>query len=161
MLVSKESTNYLFFLMQVVIILLMKIHIENIFFQELKQKITISKLMVEIFMINQLMIQLNNMMKLEKYQQEKVMITLQVVCQIFLISKKNYKLIAVDLSKQKVLDADSKAIQQIIFVGHADAQIRVYYIPDQSKETILEFSKRNNKSFADTFVINFVAELSY
>ena len=30
--------------------------------------------------INQLMIQLNNMMKLERYQQEKVMITLQVVC---------------------------------------------------------------------------------
>ena len=40
---------------------------------------TISKLMEEIFMINQLMIQLNNMMKLERYQQEKVMITLQVV----------------------------------------------------------------------------------
>ena len=36
--------------------------------------------MVEIFMINQLMIQLNNMMKLERYQQEKVMITLEVVC---------------------------------------------------------------------------------
>ena len=35
--------------------------------------------MVDIFMINQLMIQLNNMMKLEKRQQEKVMITLQVV----------------------------------------------------------------------------------
>ena len=35
--------------------------------------------MAEIFMINQLMIQLNNMMKLEKYQQEMVMITLQVV----------------------------------------------------------------------------------
>ena len=35
--------------------------------------------MAEIFMINQLMTQLNNMMKLEKYQQEMVMITLQVV----------------------------------------------------------------------------------
>ena len=34
MLVSKESTNYLFFLMQVVIILLMKIHTKNTFFQE-------------------------------------------------------------------------------------------------------------------------------
>ena len=39
----------------------------------------ILKLMVEIFMINQLMIQLNNMMKLERYQQEKVMITQLVV----------------------------------------------------------------------------------
>ena len=36
--------------------------------------------MVEMFVINQLMIQLNNMMKLERYQQEKVMITLEVVC---------------------------------------------------------------------------------
>ena len=36
--------------------------------------------MVETFMINQLMSQLNNMMKLEKYQQDKVMITQLVVC---------------------------------------------------------------------------------
>ena len=36
--------------------------------------------MVESLMINQLMIQLNNIMKLERYQQEKVMITLQAVC---------------------------------------------------------------------------------
>ena len=35
--------------------------------------------MVETFMINQLMIQLNNMMKLEKYLQGKVMITQLVV----------------------------------------------------------------------------------
>ena len=31
--------------------------------------------------------------------------------------EKNYRLIAVDLSKQKALDADSRAIQQIIFTG--------------------------------------------
>ena len=36
--------------------------------------------MEEIFMISQLMIQSNNTMKLERYQQEKVMLTLQVVC---------------------------------------------------------------------------------
>ena len=35
--------------------------------------------MAEIFMISQLMTQLNNMTKLEKYQQDKVMITLLVV----------------------------------------------------------------------------------
>ena len=29
--------------------------------------------------------------------------------------KDNYKLIAVDLSKQKALDADTRAIQQIVF----------------------------------------------
>ena len=79
MLVFKESINYLFFLIQVVM-LLMKIHIEDTFFQEQKQQITISKLTEDFFMISQLMIQSNNTMKLEKYQQEKVMIILQVVC---------------------------------------------------------------------------------
>ena len=58
---------------------------------------------------------------------------------------KNYKIIAADLSKRKALDADSRAIQQIIFTGHADAQIRVYYILEQLKEAILEFSKRTTK----------------
>ena len=31
--------------------------------------------------------------------------------------KNNYRLIAADLSKQNVLDADSRAIQQFIFIG--------------------------------------------
>ena len=35
----------------------------------------------------------------------------------FAYFEKNYRLIAVDLSKQKALDADSRAIQQIIFTG--------------------------------------------
>ena len=59
--------------------------------------------------------------------------------------EKNYRLIAVDLSKQKALDADSRAIQQIIFTGKTDNTIRVYYILEQSKETILEFSKGTTK----------------
>ena len=59
----------------------------------------------------------------------------------FAYFKKNYKIIAADLSKHKALDADSTAIQQIIFTEETDAQIRVYYILEQSKETILEFSK--------------------
>ena len=58
-----------------------------------------------------------------------------------LILKKNYKLIAFDLSKQKALDADSRAIQQIIFTGKASQNVMVYYILKQSKETILQFSK--------------------
>ena len=48
--------------------------------------------------------------------------------------EKNYRLIAADLSKQKALDADPKAIQQIIFTGKMDNQFRVYYILEQSKE---------------------------
>ena len=63
----------------------------------------------------------------------------------FAYFEKNYKIIAADLSKQKALDADSRAIQQIIFTGQTDVQITVYYILEQSKETILEILKRTTK----------------
>ena len=53
---------------------------KNVFFQELKLKITTSKLMEEIFMISQLMTRLSNTTKSEKYQQDKVMTTQLVVC---------------------------------------------------------------------------------
>ena len=59
--------------------------------------------------------------------------------------EKNYRLIDADLSKQKALDADSRAIQEIIFIGKTDNQIRVYYILEKSKETILEFPKGTTK----------------
>ena len=63
--------------------------------------------------------------------------------------KDNYKLIAVDLSKQKALDADPRAIQQIVFqgvVGGANnTKIRLYTILEKSKETILEFAKGTAK----------------
>ena len=58
----------------------------------------------------------------------------------FAYFEKNYRLIAADLSKQKALHADPKVIQQIIFTGKASKNI-VYYILEQSKETILQFSK--------------------
>ena len=56
------------------------------------------------------------------------------------------KLIAADLSKQKALDADSRAIQQIIFTGKitstvANTRVVIFYILEKSKEKILEFSK--------------------
>ena len=59
----------------------------------------------------------------------------------FTYFEKNHRLIAVDLSKQKVLDADSRAIQQIIFTGKTSQASVIYYIYEKSKETILEFSK--------------------
>ena len=65
----------------------------------------------------------------------------------FAYFEKNYRIIAADLSKQKALDADSRAIQQIIFTGLTNAQIRVYYILEQSKEIILELSKGTTKVF--------------
>ena len=63
--------------------------------------------------------------------------------------KDNYKIIAIDLSKQKALDVDLRAIQQIVFQGVVkgddNTKIRLYTILEQSKETILEFSKGTAK----------------
>ena len=59
----------------------------------------------------------------------------------FCLFQKKLQTIAVNLSKQKALDADPRAIQQIIFTGKASANIVVHYILEQSKETILQFSK--------------------
>ena len=42
--------------------------------------------------------------------------------------EKNHRLIAVDLRKQKVLDADSRAIQHIIFTGKTSQVSVIYYI---------------------------------
>ena len=56
------------------------------------------------------------------------MITLLVVYEILLILKKNYRLIAANLSKQKALDADLKEIQQIIVTGRTGNEIRIYYV---------------------------------
>ena len=63
--------------------------------------------------------------------------------------KDNYKLIAVDLSKLKALDADTRAMQQIIFQGvlggDDNTKIRLYTILEQSKEIVLEFYKGTTK----------------
>ena len=53
--------------------------------------------------------------------------------------KKNYQLIAIDLSKQRELDADQQAIQQIEFIGMLKTRPNIFTILEKSKETILEF----------------------
>ena len=55
----------------------------------------------------------------------------------FAYFEKNYRLIATDLSKKKVLDADPRTIQQIIFIGKVNVNATIYYILEQSKETTL------------------------
>ena len=55
----------------------------------------------------------------------------------FAYFEKNDRSIAADLSKQKALEADPKAIQQIIFTGKApNDTIRIYYVLEQSKENL-------------------------
>ena len=65
----------------------------------------------------------------------------------FAYFKRNYRLIIAYLSKQKVLDADSRAIRQIIFTGKTSEVAIIYYIYEKSKETILEFSKGTKEVF--------------
>ena len=57
--------------------------------------------------------------------------------------KKYYKMIATDLSKQQALDADLRAIQQINFTANLDkdGNTRFYFILEEVKESIFEFSQ--------------------
>ena len=54
---------------------------------------------------------------------------------------KHYKLVPVDLSKQKELDADPRAIQQIEFKYMIKMSSTIYWVLEKSKETTLEFYK--------------------
>ena len=59
--------------------------------------------------------------------------------------KKHYKLVAVDLSKQKELDP--RAIQQIEFKYMLETNSTIYWVLEKSKETILEFYKETVKVY--------------
>ena len=60
--------------------------------------------------------------------------------------KDHYNLIAVDLSKQKELDPDSRAIQQIELYGMLKTNSKMCTVLEKSKETMLEFYKRTAKA---------------
>ena len=60
---------------------------------------------------------------------------------------KHYKLVAVDLSKQKELYADPRAIQQIEFKYMLGTNSTIYWVLEKSKETILEFYKGTVKVY--------------
>ena len=59
----------------------------------------------------------------------------------------HYKLVAVDLSKQKELVADPRAIQQIEFKHILQTDSTIYCVLVKSKETILEFYKGTVKVY--------------
>ena len=46
--------------------------------------------------------------------------------------KNFYKMIAIDLSKQQVLDGDRKAIQQIYFIENPEQQATVFFITEEA-----------------------------
>ena len=55
--------------------------------------------------------------------------------------KKYYKLIAIDLSKQQVLQGSEDLIQQINFIGRLEEAANVFIIIGKKENTILEFSQ--------------------
>ena len=57
--------------------------------------------------------------------------------------KENYKMMAIDLSRQNELDADPRAIQQINFTANLDraGNTTIFFIIKEAKETVFEFSQ--------------------
>ena len=57
--------------------------------------------------------------------------------------KDRYKMIAIDLSNQQVLDVDPRAIQQINFTANLDraGNTTMFFIIEEAKETVLDFSQ--------------------
>ena len=57
--------------------------------------------------------------------------------------KENYRIIAIDLSKQQALDADPRAIQQINFTANLERgrDTTMFFIIEEAKETVLDFSQ--------------------
>ena len=61
--------------------------------------------------------------------------------------KKFDKVIAIDLSKQQALDTDPKIIQQIHFSGNLAEQSTLFFIIEEAKEIVLDFSQGTVKVF--------------
>ena len=69
--------------------------------------------------------------------------------------KEHYNTIAIDLSKQKELDCDPKAIQQISFTGNLENESTTFFIIEEVKETVLDFSQGTVKAFWFHFLIQY------
>ena len=51
-----------------------------------------------------------------------------------------YKLIAIDLSKEQILDTDTKATQEIAFTGYSEEDnATMFFIIEEVKEAKLDF----------------------
>ena len=55
--------------------------------------------------------------------------------------KKYYKVIAIDLSKQQLLQENEDLIQQINFIGRFEQAANVFFIIEKKEHTISEFSQ--------------------
>ena len=64
-------------------------------------------------------------------------------------------LVVIDLSKQQKLDSDPKVIQQINFTVNLDRAegSTMFFIIEEAKETVLDFSKGTVKVFSFLFFL--------
>ena len=69
------------------------------------------------------------------------MITQLIVYYIIIISKTNHKILALYLRKQQTPDADLKATRKHNFTGNLGGQATMFFIIEESKETILDFAQ--------------------
>ena len=83
---------------------------------------------------------------IEKYKELKKVYTTGSLLD-FNYFDKNYRLVAVDFSKQKELDAGPRAIQQTEFKYMLSTNSTIYWVLEKSKETILEFCKGTVKVY--------------
>ena len=64
-------------------------------------------------------------------------------------------MIAIDLSIQQAFDANPKAIQQSKFTGNLERkeEATMFFIIEEAKETVLDFSTRNCESIENFFCL--------
>ena len=136
-------------IIHLVIIKSLLIHIKNTFYQELidNYNIEIDGRNFYDQPINDSIKQYDDVRKISTGQGDDCTTGCLLDCSYF--EKKNILIVA-DLSKEKALDADSRAIQQIVFTGSikatlANTRVVISYALEKSKETILEFFKGKTK----------------
>ena len=56
-------------------------------------------------------------------------------------------MIAIDLSKKQALDADPQAVQEINFTGNLEEKATMFFIFEEAKGTVLDFSQEIEKVF--------------
>ena len=75
---------------------------------------------------------------------EKLLLTKEIIIRNYPYFQENYKMIAIDLSKQQALDAEPRANQQTNFTGNIDrdGNTTMFFITEEAKETNFNFSQR-------------------
>ena len=110
------NRDYSFYFIQTKMTNLKDLKLEDVIYQKAYSNIIIWSSMEKTFMINQLFLKWNDMEKWEINNRTRSRRYYWMFIRIWLY-KNYYRLIAIDLSRKKKLNADPKATEQIEFVG--------------------------------------------